>query len=260
MQDEKLPITEHLEELRKRLIRSFIALSLTSVGCYLFAEQILAILLKPLIASLPEGSNLVFINLTEAFIAYLKVSILAGGIIASPYIFYQLWLFVAPGLYEKEKKAALSFVTFTVLSLLAGVAFCYFIILPVIFPFLLSFGKDMILPLPTIKNSVSIIIRLFFIFGLIFEIPLVSFFLARIGLLRGDLLKGARKFIFLLSFVVAAIITPPDVVSQVIVGFPLYGIFEISIILARLGEKLHGRAGTTEEAEEKASGSNDDDS
>jgi sec-independent protein translocase protein TatC len=150
-------------------------------------------------------------------------------------------MFAAPGLYEKEKKAATQFVIAAVLALLAGILFCYLGILPAIFPFLLSFGKDLILPLPTIRSSVSIIIRLFLIFGLIFEIPVASFYLAKIGLLKEKSLKGARKLIFLLSFVIAAIITPPDVISQLIVGFPLYGIFEISIILTKIGENIHSR-------------------
>lgn len=250
MKDEKLPITEHLEELRTRLIRSLVAITITSIVAYFFAEKIINLLLSPLIKSIPEGSNLVFITLTEAFIAYLKVSLMAGLIVSSPYVFYQLWLFITPGLYEKERKASISFVTMAVAGLLAGISFCYFIILPVIFPFLLSFGKDLITPLPTIKSSISVALRLLIIFGLIFEIPVVSFYLARLGLLKGDFLKGARKIIFVLSFVIGAIITPPDVISQLIVGFPLYLIFEISIFVAMIGEKK--RASTIRpEAEER---------
>jgi sec-independent protein translocase protein TatC len=239
MKDEKLPVTEHLEELRARLIKALLAVFGLAIISYIFAEKILKILLRPLLASIPEGSSLVFINLTEAFIAYIKISILAGFIIASPYVFFQLWMFVIPGLYHREKKAAIQFVSMAVLALLLGILFCYFIILPVLFPFLLSFGAELIKPMPTIKSSVSVVIRLFLIFGLIFEIPVTSFYLAKIGLLSSEVFKGARKFFFLLSFVIAAIITPPDVISQLIVGFPLFAIFEASIVLAKLGEKMY---------------------
>ncbi len=242
MKDEKLPITYHLEELRGRLIKSIIALAIGSIASYIFAEKILTFALKPLITSIPDGSSLVFIHLTEAFIAYLKISILAGGIAVSPYLFYQIWGFISPGLYEKERKVSIQFISMAVLSLLAGVSFCYFVILPVIFPFLLSFGKELIKPLPSIKSSVSVVIRLMLIFGLIFEIPVVAYSVARVGLLTGDFLKGARKAIFVISFIIAAIITPPDVISQLIVGFPLYAIFEVSIIVARLGERAHKRS------------------
>lgn len=239
MKDEKLPITEHLEELRSRLIKSIAAVFGTAILSYLFAEKILSILLIPLVSSIPEGSNLVFVNLTEAFIAYIKIAVLAGFVIASPYVFYQFWMFITPGLYKKERTAAMQFVSMTVVAMCLGMLFCYLTILPVLFPFLLSFGKELITPMPTIKSSVSVVIRLFLIFGFIFEIPIISFFLAKIGLLKGDLLTGARKFFFLISFVIAAIITPPDIISQLIVGFPLYAIFEVSILLARAGEKIY---------------------
>lgn len=239
MKDEKLPITEHLEELRRRLVKSLVAVFGLAILSYIFAEHILRIILDPLLVSIPQGSNLVFVNLTEAFIAYIKISILVGFIIASPYVFYQMWMFVVPGLYDREKKAAFQFISMAVFALLIGISFCYFLILPVLFPFLLSFGKELIKPLPTIRSSVSVVIRLFLIFGLIFEIPVTSFYLAKIGLLRSSTFKGARKFFFLLSFVIAAIITPPDIVSQLIVGFPLFAIFEASILLARIGEKIY---------------------
>ncbi len=239
MKDEKLPITEHLEELRKRLIKALVAVFGLAIISYIFAEKILEVLLKPLLSSIPEGSTLVFVNLTEAFIAYIKISILSGFVVASPYVFYQIWMFVVPGLYSREKKATLQFVSMAVLALFLGILFCYFIILPVLFPFLMSFGKELIKPMPTIKSSVSIVIRLFLIFGVIFEIPVTSFYLAKIGLLRSEFFKGARKFYFLLSFVIAAIITPPDIISQLIVGFPLFSIFEASMLLAKLGEKMY---------------------
>ncbi len=239
MKEDKLPITQHLEELRGRLLKSLLALFLGSAIAYIFAKEILQFTLAPLISSIPEGSSLVFINLTEAFIAYIKISILAGAIAVSPFIFSQLWLFIAPGLYEKEKKVSLQFVSMAVISLISGIAFCYYVILPVIFPFLLSFGKELIKPLPSIKSSVSVVIRLMLIFGLIFEIPVISYSLARVGLLKGSFLKGARKTIFIFSFIIAAIITPPDVISQLIVGFPLYAIFEISIYVAIAGERVY---------------------
>jgi sec-independent protein translocase protein TatC len=239
MKDEKLPITEHLEELRQRLIKALAAVFVLAIISYIFAEKILETILRPLVSSIPDGSSLVFVSLTEAFIAYIKISILSGLVVASPYVFYQLWMFVVPGLYSREKKASLQFVSMAVLALFLGILFCYFIILPVLFPFLLSFGKELIKPLPTIKSSVSVVIRLFLIFGLIFEIPVTSFYLAKIGLLRSEFFKGARKFYFLLSFILAAIITPPDIISQLIVGFPLFAIFEASMLLAKLGEKIH---------------------
>lgn len=232
--DEKLPFTAHLEELRDRLIISFIAVAIGFAISYFFKEQLFDILVTPLKEVMKEGDTLVYTGLPEAFFTYLKVSFLAGFIVASPVIIYQFWTFVAPGLYTKEKRLLIPIIFLSTFFFIGGALFGYFIVFPYGFQFFLGFATETIRPLPAMKEYLSFSSKLLLAFGLVFELPLVITFMAKLGLVSVAFLKKNRKYALLLFFVGSAILTPPDVVTQIMMAIPLMFLYEISIIGARV--------------------------
>ncbi|OIP28808.1 MAG: twin-arginine translocase subunit TatC [Deltaproteobacteria bacterium CG12_big_fil_rev_8_21_14_0_65_43_10] len=235
MADEKLPFTSHLEELRRRLIVCFIAVGIGFLASYTFKEEILKILMKPLLDVLPPGGSLVFTGLTEAFSAYLKVSLLTGIFIASPVVLYQIWSFVSPGLHEIEKRYVFPFVLFSTIFFVGGALFGYFVAFPSAFKYLMSFATETIRPLPSVKEYLSLSIGLLFAFGIVFELPLFVFFLTKIGVVDAKMLPSKRKYAIVIIFIVAAIVTPtPDAVNQLIMAVPLFLLYELSIWVAKV--------------------------
>ena len=229
-EQEKIPFTAHLEELRKRLIACFIAVGIGFVLSYGFKEKLFQILTRPLVSVMPTGDKLIFTGLPEAFFTYLKVAFLSGIILAIPVIFYEFWMFVAPGLYDKEKRLVLPIVLLSTIFFVGGAFFGYFIVFPYGFKFFLGFASEIIKPLPSMREYLSFASKLLLAFGLVFELPLIVTFLARLGIVSVDFLKKNRKYALLLFFVAAAILTPPDVVTQVMMALPLILLYEISII------------------------------
>jgi sec-independent protein translocase protein TatC len=181
-----------------------------------------------------EGDTLIFTNLPEAFFTYLKVAFLTGIGLASPIIIYQFWMFVAPGLYEKEKRLLLPIVFLSTLFFVGGALFGYFIVFPYGFEFFLGFATETIRPMPSMKEYLSFAAKLLLAFGIVFELPLVITFMAKLGLVTVPFLKRNRKYAILLFFAGAAILTPPDVVTQIMMALPLMLLYEISIIGARI--------------------------
>ena len=233
-EDEKLPFTGHLEELRKRLITCFIAVGIGFLISYGFKEQLFKILTRPLISVMNEGDQLIFTGLPEAFFTYLKVALLSGIMLAAPVIIYQFWIFVAPGLYKKERRILFPIIFLSSFFFVGGALFGYFIVFPFGFKFFLGFATETIRPLPSMREYLSFSSKLLLAFGLAFELPLVITFLAKLGLVSVDFLKKNRKYAILLFFVGAAILTPPDVVTQVMLAMPLMALYELSILGARL--------------------------
>ena len=235
MDDEKkIPFTGHLEELRRRLIVCFVAVGIGFVLSYGFKEKLFQILTRPLISVMKTGDKLIFTGLPEAFFTYLKVAFLSGIILAAPIIFYQFWVFVAPGLYNKEKRLMVPIVFLSTLFFVGGSFFGYFIVFPYGFKFFLGFASETIQPLPSMREYLSFASKLLLAFGLVFELPLVITFLAKLGMVSVSFLKKNRKYALLLFFVGAAILTPPDVVTQVMMALPLMVLYEISIVGARI--------------------------
>ena len=233
-EEEKQPFTSHLEELRKRLITCFIAVGIGFVASYGFKEQLFQILVRPLKKVMNEGDKMIFTGLPEAFFTYLKVAFLSGLILAAPVIIYQFWMFVAPGLYEKEKKVMIPIIILSTFFFIGGSMFGYFIVFPWGFKFFLGFASDLIQALPSMKEYLSLSAKLLLAFGVVFELPLVITFLARLGIVSVDFLKKNRKYALLLFFAGAAMLTPPDVVTQIMMALPLMVLYEISIIGARV--------------------------
>ncbi len=234
---EKIPFSAHLEELRKRLIICFIAIGAGFVLSYGFKEKLFQILTYPLIKVMKSGDKLIFTGLPEAFFTYLKVAFLSGIILSTPVIFYQFWKFVAPGLYDKEKRLLLPIVALSTLFFVGGAFFGYFVVFPFGFRFFLGFASDTIRPLPSMREYLSFSTKMLLAFGLVFELPLIITFFARMGIVSVDFLKKKRKYAILLIFTASAIFTPPDVATQIMMAVPLMVLYEISIF----GAKIFGK-------------------
>ena len=235
--DKKQPFLSHLEELRKRLITCAIAVGIGFVISYIFSERLFRILISPLVRVMPEGDTLIFTNLPEMFLTYLKTALITGILLVAPVIFYQLWMFIAPGLYQNEKRFVVPFVVFSTILFVGGALFGYFIVFPFGFKFFLGFANEYIQALPSVKQYFSFSIKLLFAFGIVFELPVVIFFLSKMGLVTPEFLRKKRKYALLLTFVMAAILTPPDVITQLMMAGPLILLYEIGIIIARIARR-----------------------
>lgn len=235
MDEKKLPLTSHLQELRKRLILSFVAVGIGFFICYAFSDTLFEILAKPLMKMMPSGGSLIFTSVAEAFFTYMKVGFIAGIILASPFLLYQIWAFVAPGLYRHEKRYIVPFILGGTFFFVLGVLFGYFVAIPVGFRFLLGFATDFIRPLPSMKEYLTFTIKFLLAFGLVFEFPVVLVLLAKIGVVDAKMLAKQRKYAILLVFILAAAVTPsPDLLTQVLTAIPLILLYELSILLSRI--------------------------
>jgi sec-independent protein translocase protein TatC len=233
MTDEKQPFLAHLDELRKRLIVCAIAVGAGFAISYIFSKQLFSFLILPLTKVLPDESTLIFTSLPEMFIAYIKVALIAGIILALPVIFYELWMFVAPALYRREKGYVVPFVVFSTILFVVGSLFGYFVVFPYGFKFFIGFATEDIQALPSVKQYFSFAIRLLLAFGLVFEMPVAVLFLTKIGLITPEAMKKYRKFSILGSFVLSAILTPPDVATQLMMALPIIILYELSILISR---------------------------
>ena len=223
---------EHLEDLRKRLFYSFIVLIGAVVPAWFFSKDLYRILAVPVTQYLPEGENLAFISLTAPFMLYIKVSFLAAIFFTSPFIFLQFWYFIAPGLYQKERKYVIPFVLFTTIFFLLGAAFAYFIVFPFACKFFLNLGAEF-RPVITVDQYFSLALRVLLGIALVFEMPTLIFFLSRMGIVTSRWMIKNFKYAFLGVFIVAAIITPtPDPITQSIVAVPMLALYGLSILIA----------------------------
>jgi len=233
-----MPLTAHLEELRTRLIRSLIAVGVGFLICYAFKEKLFWIISRPLIGVLPQGSFMIFTGLPEAFFTYLKISFFAGLFLASPVVLYQIWKFISPGLYQKEKKYVVPFVITSTLLFVGGVCFAYFLVLPPAYKFFVDFSTDFFRPMFTLREYLSLTLKLLLAFGIVFEIPVFLFFMTKIGLVNPRILARQRKYAILIIFIAAAILTPtPDAFTQILMALPMMVLYEIGILISKWGER-----------------------
>jgi sec-independent protein translocase protein TatC len=226
----------HLEELRKRIIVCLIALCITFTGSFIFKEKLFYILMKPLKDVMaPTGQKMIFTGLTEAFFCYMKTAFISGLLFAVPVIMYEMWLFVAPGLYDKEKRLLLPFVFLSSFFFIGGALFGYFICFPYAFQYLMSFGTDYVKAMPSMREYLSLASMLLLAFGCTFELPLVLTLLAKARLVTAAFLSRHRKWAVLIIFIVAAIITPTtDPFNLFLMAVPLMLLYEVGIIGARI--------------------------
>ncbi|MDD2966107.1 MAG: twin-arginine translocase subunit TatC [Desulfovibrionaceae bacterium] len=237
---------DHLNELRWRLMRCVIAVGIAFMLCWSFAEPLFGEIMRPLNAALPDHSKLIYTAPAEAFFTYMRVAFVASIFAASPFIFYQIWSFIAPGLYDEEKRYAIPMALVSAFFFIGGGCFCYFGVLPIAFQFFMGFATDTIMPMPSLTESLDFVLKLMVAFGAIFEMPLFTFFLARMGLVTAKMMSSTRRYAVLVIFIVAAILTPPDVMSQLLMAIPMLVLYELSILIAR----VFGRAKKAEQAEE----------
>jgi len=234
MIDEKKPFIAHLKELRDRLVVSLAGLAVAFIITYSFKEKIFHFLMQPFIKVMPAGSSFIFTSITEAFITYFKVSLVAALFLAAPVILYEVWMFMAPGLYEKEKKYIAPFIIFGSFFFVGGALFCYYVTMPVVYHFFVSYAGTMIIPMPSLKEYMSLTLKMLIIFGLIFQMPLIAYYLAKAGIINYRGLAKKRRYAILGIAVLSAIITPPEVSSQLLMALPMYGLFELSVVIARV--------------------------
>lgn len=242
LDESKAPLIEHLIELRQRLLWSVAALTVAFLVSMFFADQIFGILVQPLTDAFPAGQGkLIYTKLYEAFFVEIKVAMFAAFFIAFPIISNQLWAFVAPGLYANEKKAFLPFLVATPVLFMAGASLAYFIVMPTAFRFFLGFegtvGGLQQEALPAMGDYLSLVMQFILAFGVCFQLPVLLLLLNRAGIVSREQLKGARRYMIVGAFALAAILTPPDVVSQLMLGIPLVMLYEVSLLIMWFTER-----------------------
>jgi sec-independent protein translocase protein TatC len=224
----------HLIELRNRLVRALLALLAVFLCIAFWASDLYDLLAFPMMRALPEGTKMIATGVVTPFLVPIKVALLVAFMIALPYILYQAWAFVAPGLYSHEKKLVFPLVIASTLLFYAGMAFCYFFVFNTVFKFVYSFAPKSITVAPDIENYLSFVITMFLAFGVTFEVPIAVIVLVKIGFVTVEKLREIRPYFIVAAFTIAAVVTPPDVVSQLLLAFPLCLLYEVGIIVAAI--------------------------
>ncbi len=227
----------HLFELRDRLIRSLVAILIMFLPCFFYASELYDLVAMPMMKTLPEGSRMIATGVITPFFIPMKIALVAGFLLALPYVLYQAWAFVAPGLYSHEKRLALPLVVSSTVLFFLGMAFCYFFVFGTVFKFIATFAPKSISVAPDIEAYFNFVLGMFIAFGVTFEVPVVVVVLVMTGLVSVEKLREIRSFVIVGAFIVAAIVTPPDVVSQLLLAIPLCLLYEVGIFVARFVEK-----------------------
>jgi len=225
----------HLRELRRRLKITGITYIVGVMVLMNFSALAFEIISEPLRAALPAGATLVFTNAPDVFFTYLKIALVLSLFITAPITFYQVWAFITPGLYKHEKAAFMRFFLSSVLLLFCGGFFAYYVVFPVIFQFLIGFSNEFIQPMIAIREHLTLVLKLLFAFGLSFEVPIIVVALVKLDLVSIQSLKDKRRYVFIWAFVVAAVLTPPDIISQTMLAIPIAILYEIGILVAGIG-------------------------
>ena len=248
------PFVQHLMELRDRLVKAIIAIAVAAAFLFFFPGPgpLYDFLAAPLVAHLPKGATLIATSVISPFMVPLKILLMAAFLMALPFVLWQVWAFVAPGLYSHEKKLVLPLVVSSTLLFFVGVAFCYFLVFGQVFAFIQSFAPKSITAAPDIEAYLSFVLSMFLAFGLAFEVPIAVVVLARMGVVSVEKLREFRGYFIVLAFVIAAIVTPPDVVSQLSLAIPMCLLYEVGIWAAQIFIK-HTKAPDDEEESASAS-------
>lgn len=252
-----LSLTDHFRELRNRLIKIFIGIIAGFLICWGFSNELADILYKPLVTALPSGdtpSTIIFTGIAEGFFTHMKLAIVAGIFVMSPFIFYQIWSFIAPGLYDEEKKFVVPVAVCSAICFIAGGLFCYFVVFPNAFRFFMTYSEGPFTAMPSMKEYFNFTIQLILAFGIVFELPVFSFFLARIGLVTAAKMRRFRRYFIVVAFILGAMLTPPDVISQLLMAAPMLVLYEVSILIAA----VFGKKAVAESANDDDENDNDE--
>ncbi|HEY4038595.1 MAG TPA: twin-arginine translocase subunit TatC [Burkholderiaceae bacterium] len=233
-QPEEQGFLSHLVELRQRLVRAAASVLIVFAALSPFMRQIFDFLSKPMMAALPQGTKLLATGVIAPFYVPLKITLFASLLVALPYVLYQVWAFVAPGLYQHEKRLAVPVIMSSVVMFFAGIAYCYFVVFRFVFRFIARFAPETVNVSPDIDAYFSFVLRLFIAFGVTFEVPIAVLLMVRLGITSVAKLRQARPYVIVGAFVAAAIFTPPDVLSQLLLALPLCLLFELGVLLGAL--------------------------
>jgi sec-independent protein translocase protein TatC len=227
-------LISHLIELRQRLLKAVIAVFVFFIPCAIFSDKLFTFVAMPLIKKMPVGTSMIATSLISPFMAPLKLALFVAVFVAMPYVLYQVWAFVAPGLYKREKRFAVPLVVSSIVLFYAGVAFAYFVVFPLMFAFLTTTAPTGVQVMTDISNYLDFVLLLFFAFGIAFEMPVATVLLASTGMVRLETMTKNRGYVILGIFVIAAFLTPPDALSQTAMAVPMWLLYEVGIFLSRI--------------------------
>lgn len=231
--DQEQPLISHLVELRQRLMRAVLAVFILFLALFYFANDLYLFISAPLTALLPEGTSMIATDVTSPFFAPFKLTLVAAMALAMPYILHQIWSFISPGLYANEKKFAIPLLISSILLFYAGIAFAYFVVFPLIFGFFTSVGPENVAVMTDISSYLNFVLKLFFAFGLAFEIPIATLLLIKSGAISAKDLAAKRAYVIVVCFVFGMLLTPPDVISQSLLAVPMWLLFEVGLFMSR---------------------------
>lgn len=243
------PLIEHLIELRSRLMRAVIVILVVFLGLYSFANDIYTFVAEPLMALLPEGSQMIATEVASPFLAPFKLTLVVAVFIAIPFVLHQAWAFIAPGLYDNEKALAIPILVSSIALFYGGAAFAYYVVFPLLFEFFTQTGPENVAVMTDINQYLNFVLKLFFAFGIAFEIPIATFLLIQSGATTVESLSKKRPYIILGCFVVGMLLTPPDVISQSLLAIPMYLLYEVGLLFGRLVRKRKEEKEAAEEQE-----------
>ena len=239
--DQPLPLVAHLTELRDRLLRALLAVLIVFIALFPFANEIYTFVSEPLRALLPEGASMIATEVASPFLTPFKLTLFTAIFLAIPYVLFQVWSFIAPGMYRHEKRLAIPLLVSSVALFYAGAAFAYFVVFPLIFAFFTSVGPEDITIMTDINRYLDFVLKLFFAFGLAFEIPIAAVILIWAGITTADELARKRPYIIVGCFIFGMLLTPPDVISQSLLAIPMWILFEFGVFFGRIMERRSAR-------------------
>lgn len=243
----------HLVELRDRVLRAVLAILAVFVVLMPWAGDLYDLLALPMMNTLPEGTSMIATGVVTPFFVPVKVTLMVSFLVALPYVLYQAWAFIAPGLYSHERRLGLPLVLGSTLLFIAGMAFCYFLVFGMVFKFIAGFAPKSIVPAPDIEQYLSFVMTMFLAFGMTFEVPVVVIVLVKVGAVTLDKLREARPYVIVGAFVIAAIVTPPDVISQFMLAVPMIVLYELGLVIAAMMTKPGSELVPSEDGERTGS-------
>lgn len=227
-------LIEHLLELRTRIMRAGICILVLFLALFAIANPLYEILSEPLVSIMPEGTSMIATDVASPFLAPLKLALMLAVFLAMPYVLYQLWAFVAPGLYKNEKAVAMPIFISSVILFYCGIAFAYFVVFPIVFGFFTSVAPESVSVMTDINSYLTFVMKLFFAFGLAFEIPVATFLLIRAGIVSAKDLGSKRPYVMIFCFIIGMFMTPPDIFSQTLLAIPMYALFELGLLFSKI--------------------------